>query len=172
MPLHAEVEREPWILQPFDNSVRSLCCDAEPLSHVTDGLMVRGVDVHLALTEDRGELGSRLNRNIVTEAVLGLAGVADLGLHLRVDVLDQRAAGRDVHHLQSEADPESRNPELAGSLREGEVIFLAANVHRFDRGVPVLSVESRIAVKPSRQHESVKALENLSGILGLWGHEN
>src|SRR6266498_730994 len=146
MPLHADVERMRWILDPFDDAVGSERGDTQPFADVTDRLVMRGIHVQLLFTEDLGEQGAIFDEDVVTMAVARLAGVLDIAAHLGVDVLDQSAAGGNIHHLHAETNAESRDAAFAGDASEREVVVLPARIHRLDARVPLLAVDARIAI--------------------------
>src|SRR5207253_1407996 len=95
-----------------------------------DGLVVRGVDVQLARgAGDLRQARIAVDHHVVAHPVFRLAGVLDLGLELRGDVLDERPARGDVHDLHAQTDAEGREAKLAGRFGEGEVVLLPPDVH-------------------------------------------
>ena len=100
-------------------------------------------------------------------AILGDAGVPDLGVVLRLDVLDERAARGDVHHLQAEADSEGGDVVAARGGGEGEVVLLAARVHPLAARVALFAVDGGIAVEAAGEQDAVETAQQFLGVLGL-----
>src|SRR5436305_12297822 len=89
---------------------------------------MRGVHLELALADDSRQARAAVDGDVVAMPVRRLAGVVDVAL----DVLDERAAGGDVHDLHAEADAERGDAALAGGAGERELVLLPARIHRLD----------------------------------------
>ena len=72
-------------------------------------------------------------------------------------ILDQRAALRDVHHLHAAADSEERDVALDRPPRERdlEVVALGDGVHRLRRAL--LAVEARVDIGAAGEQQAVDA---------------
>jgi hypothetical protein len=87
--------------------------------------------------------------------------VVERSCHLRRDVLDQRAAGRDVQHLDAAANREDRQATRAGlaDQLDLELVPLGGDLH--DRRMHLLPVARRRDIVAPGQKESVSALERV-----------
>jgi len=110
VPLHPETETVTRILDPLDDAVLGDGIDDEPRSGGLDRLMVCAVDPEAVHSGDAVQKGTGDHPD-------GMPGlVARVGLAMRQairdfvwDVLDQRAAERDIQELLAAADPEHRH---------------------------------------------------------------
>jgi len=160
------------VFEPFDDPVGRERSHAQSLTDFANGLVVRRVDGELERGKHARKVRPFLDDHIVMPAILGLARVANLGLVLCVDVLDERTARGDVHDLHAEADAEHRDLMFACGFGERKVVCLAARVHRLDLGMALLAVNRGIAVIAAGEEEPVELAHELLGILGLRGNEN
>src|SRR5205807_1664314 len=110
------------------------------------------------------------DEGVVARAVFRLADVLDLGLHLRIDVLNERTAGGDVHHLHTETDAEGWDAALARHSGEREIALLAPHVHRLDGRMLLFAVDRGIAVVAAGEKDAVERLDQLARVLGLRRH--
>src|SRR5438093_11293899 len=156
MPLDTNIERVRRVFEAFDDAIRRQGRDPETVADVTDGLMMRGVHVQLRLAEDGGEFRALLEQDVVAMAIARLTGMIDIGAQLRIDVLDERASGGDIHHLDAEADAESGNAALAGDASQRQIVALTARVHRFDARMPLLAVYGGIAIVAAGEKNPVQ----------------
>ncbi len=91
----------------------------------------------------------------------------DVSLNLRVDVLYERAARGDIHHLESQANAERRDATLAGHPGKAEVVVLAAGVHRVNARMLLFAIDRGIAVIPTSEQDSIELINDFSGVLRL-----
>ena len=86
-------------------------------------------------------------------------------------VLDQRPALRDVHHLHAPADPQERDVALDRPPRERdlEVVALGDRVHRLRRAL--LAVEARVDVGAAREQQPVDEIEHEKDAARRWLQE-
>src|SRR5947209_8583071 len=108
------------IFEPFDDPVGRFSGDSQAATDTPNGLMMRRIHVELLLAENAGQTRSFFDQYIVTMAIARLAGVLDVGPQLGIDVLNERAAGGNIHHLHAETDAEGRDASLACDTGEGE----------------------------------------------------
>src|SRR6266568_8539624 len=146
MPLHADIKRMRRILETLNDDIRRERCDAKALADVPNGLVMRGVHVELLLTNDLREARAFFDEDVVTMTIGRFAGMLDVGVQLGTDVLNQRAARSDIHHLYAETDAERRHSAFASDASECELIVLPARIHRLHAGVALFAVNARITI--------------------------
>src|SRR5258708_18144962 len=91
--------------------------------------------------------------------VARLAGMIDLRVHGRGDVLDQRPAGRHVHHLHAEADAERGDATLARQPGQADVVLLPPRIHRLAARMLFLAVRGTVEVIAPAVEEAVAPVE-------------
>jgi hypothetical protein len=106
--------------------------------------------------------------DIVAMAVARLAGMIDV----RIDVLNERSAGGDVHDLHAEADAERRDAALARQFGEAEVVLLPTRIHRLAARMLFLAVLGRIAVVSTGEENAVERFGEISSVLRLRRNEH
>src|SRR5437763_16343123 len=72
-----------------------------------------------------------------------------------VEVLDERAAERDVDHLLAAADAEHGQPFASGLLEQAQLRVVELPVDLAEPPVRLLAVEGRVDVPPARQQQPV-----------------
>src|SRR2546428_2314725 len=167
MPLHADIKRMRRILETLDDAVRRERCDAKALTDVSNGLVMRGVHVELLFADDLREARPLFDEDVVTMTICGLAGMVDVGAQLGTDVLNQRAACSNIHHLHAETDAERRHSTFARDARESELVVLPARIHRLDAGVALFAVNARITIIAAGEQDSVEAVNDRLRVLRL-----
>src|SRR5260370_42004884 len=142
MPLHAD---DPvfmrLVLDRFDHTVGSDGCDAQAVTQIPDGLVMRSVYFHceatIALFESAGS--SKLSQFTAkfdsggvhrVERVCGKASPAVLDVRVQIagNVLVESAAEGDVQGLAAVADAENRVSGSRAVLMSGEIRLFALRV--------------------------------------------
>src|SRR5438132_9987533 len=167
MPLHADIKRMRWILETLDDAVRRERCDAKALTDVSNGLVMRGVYVEFLLADDLGEARALFHEDVVTMTIGRFARMLDVRAQLGIDVLNQRAARGDIHHLHTQTDAQRRHSTFARDTRESELVVLPARIHRLDAGVALFAVNARITIVATREQNPVEAVNDRLSILRL-----
>ena len=163
MPLHAEGEAPVGDLDRLRQRVElRATADAQALADAIDALVVmglRGMDVRAG-----GPSGERagVERDIVVGAVEGAGHATVLVVAVALgEVLVQRAAERDVHHLHPAADREHGQVAIERRAQQRDLEAVALG-HGADRlGVRRGAVAGRIDVGSAGEDEPVEAVEQL-----------
>src|SRR5260370_14195694 len=177
MPLHADYPvLMRLVLDCFDHTVGSDRGDAQTVTQIADGLVMRSIDlegesaVFIRVTRNRCELsdfaagldprGMDGIGRIRREAFLA---VFDGGVQLAGNVLVESAAQTDVQALATIANGEYWFPGGEGVLEDCKISFLPVRVGVMRLFVTQGAIERRIHVRrPSGKNEGVQVL-NLCG---------
>ena len=107
-----------------------------------------------------GDERARLQVDLVHHTVAMLVTAFDVR-----EVLDQRAAQRDVQHLHAAADREGRRAVAHRGACEGDVERVDVVLHAVGVGVRGLAVAHRVDVGTADQHEPVEPEDDLVGLV-------
>src|SRR5450759_2280064 len=119
-----------------------------------DRLVVEAVDADLVLARRLAKLRRRVDLDGV-----GQVAAAERANFVTLQVLNQRAAHRDIDHLLPAADAEHRNLPFAGLAEQRQLGRVELRVGISKLLVPPLSIKGWVDVPPSRQQEPVKVRE-------------
>jgi hypothetical protein len=90
-----------------------------------------------------------------------VVGVADVV----GQVLDQRAAERDVQQLHAAADPEHRQVAFQRAQRQRDLRAVAVGPGVGGLGMALDAVGARVDVRAAGEHQAVEAVEHVVGVL-------
>ena len=166
MPLDAEAERQVGGLDGFDNAIGRVGGRRKAASDDLDGLVMPAVD----LRRHPGRHGAReVRAGDDLEAVRHRRervghGVGQRDGHLRWQILDQRAARRDVEDLHAPADGQQRQALAQAAVRhldlEGVARLLGERAGRVHR----LAVQGGVDVGAAGEHDAVGAVQRRSDV--------
>src|ERR1051326_9018528 len=162
MPLHAHYEAVRDALDAFDDAVLGGCVDDESFTRRLHRLVVCGVDFQTRLADDLAQLGSLVNHDRVPAAAFELrALVLDWIGILRVDVLIERAAERNVDRLRAAADAEQRHVARERKRDQAKLEFRALFLYVAQRGYRSLTVKFGMNVEvAAAHHEAVERFDH------------
>ena len=118
------------------------------------------VHAQLGLAEARGDEAARLQPHAVRRdpADLRLA-VPDLRRPLAGQILQQRAAARDVEHLQAAADRQHGQLARLGGADERDLEAVEVRLGGAEAGVGLGAVDRRVQVRAARQAQAAEPVE-------------
>ena len=163
VPLHAESEAPPGQLDRLGQRVELRpAAHAQALADAVDPLMVVGLGgVHAIAGHPRGER-PLLEHDVVVGAVEGARHAPVLVMAVALgQMLVQRAAERDVHHLHPAADGEHGQIAFDGRTQERDLKAIALGHGADGLRVGLLAVGGRVQVGPAGQDQAVEAVEQL-----------
>jgi hypothetical protein len=167
MPLHAEREAVARRLDRLGQVVdRRPAGDRQPVADPLDALVVvRLGAVELLARDPRRERALR-QPDVVVRVVerAERAPVVLVAVVVR-EVLVQRPAARDVHHLHAAADAEERQVTLHRPRRERQLERVALGRRARGRGVRLGAVGRRVHVGAAREQQAVEHVEHAVGVL-------
>ena len=94
-----------------------------------------------------------------------LLAVRDLDADGVGDVLEERAAARDVEQLLAAADRQDRHPARVGAAQQLELEGVEVGLGRAERRVRLLAVGRRVHVGPAGDHQPAEAVEQRVDVL-------
>src|SRR5438105_8249801 len=134
MPLHAEAEAAARVFDRFDDTVRRACRGDEPFAEIFDGLMMAAVHVARIrilepFTKGAVEEAAGVQPHLVRDREARLLDpMLDVRADFLGDVLDERAAARDVQDLDAAADREDRKVGLDRPPHQLDFVLVAARL--------------------------------------------
>src|SRR5882762_2081534 len=173
MPLHAD---DPvfmrLVLDRFDHPIGSDGSDAQAVTQIPDGLVMRGVDldVESAVTFREAGSGRELSELAARLDPRGMDGISrirrktffavfDVGVQFAGDVLVESAAEADVQALAAVTNGEDRFPRGEGVPENCEIGFFPVWIGVVRLFVTRGAIERRIHVRrASGKNEGVQAL--------------
>ena len=143
VPLHAEAEAPPRVLDRLDHAVLGAGADHDALADPLGRLVMGAVDRQASGPGDPVQQRARHDRDLMAGlgARIGLL-VGQRARHGIRDVLDQRAAQHDVEQLLAAADAEHRQVAVQRASRDRPLEPGAALLEP-DGGVPVAAAVQR-----------------------------
>lgn len=149
-----------FALDSFDYSVGRARRDSKSRCEIENALMVERVDRDVGVADSGGGSRARLDVHLmgpnVAHIVPAFGLVRQRAGNFRSDILNECSTEGDVEKLRPTADCENRFPGLARSEYKRYFSLIPPAVHRTETLVTSMTVECRIDVLSTGEHETVR----------------